>query len=80
MRGEIESQVDDMIKQGIIEKSSSPWASPVIMVPKADKKSWRFAVDYRQLNQHTIKMAGFVSKSGGFAENVVFELSQEVLA
>ena len=42
--------------QGVIERSSGPWASPLVPVRKKDG-SFRFAVDYRRINAVTIKDA-----------------------
>jgi hypothetical protein len=51
---EIENQVRDMLKSGVVRPSQSPYSSPVLLVRKADG-SWRMCVDYRALNKGTMK-------------------------
>lgn len=55
---EIARQIDSMLDQGIIRHSTSPWSSPLWIVPKktdaSNKKKWRLVVDYRKLNEKTI--------------------------
>ncbi|UYV82733.1 hypothetical protein LAZ67_22000691 [Cordylochernes scorpioides] len=46
---EIQNQVAEMLKHNIIEKSYSPFASPVTLVTKRDKTK-RFYIDFRKLN------------------------------
>ena len=50
----LRSQITEMPNDGVIEPSSSPWSSPVILVKKKDN-TWRFCVDFRKLNSLTTK-------------------------
>ncbi|XP_011859426.1 PREDICTED: uncharacterized protein LOC105556922 [Vollenhovia emeryi] len=57
-KDEINKQVDGLLKNNIVEYSSSPYNSPVWIVPKkpdsAGNKRWRMVIDYRLLNEKTI--------------------------
>jgi len=53
---EVERQVEELCKRGIAEPADSPWSSPVVLVRKKDS-TWRFCIDYRQLNAVTCQDA-----------------------
>jgi len=53
---EVKKHVRDLVSQGILRESCSPWASPAVIVIKKDG-SVRFCCDYRRLNKVTCKDA-----------------------
>jgi len=53
-KDEIEKQVAHLLKHHMIQRSNSPYASPVLLVNKKTGE-WRLCVDYRRLNAFTIK-------------------------
>ena len=48
----IKEEIEKMEKSGIIRKSYSPWASPVVIIDKKDG-SKRFCIDFRKVNDIT---------------------------
>jgi hypothetical protein len=53
-KSEIERQCEEMLQQGIIQRSTSEYSSLVLLVTKHDS-SWRFCVDFWALNAQTVK-------------------------
>jgi hypothetical protein len=58
VQGEMNKQIDEMLRNGLIEESSSPWSSPVMLakqVGRDGKLKYRFLADLRALNNVTKK-------------------------
>ena len=54
-REEIQRQIEHFLAVGRIRPSSSPWGAPVLFVPKKSGRGLRMCIDYRPLNQQTVK-------------------------
>lgn len=57
-KSEVKKQIDSMLDQNIIRHSTSPWSSPIWIVPKkmdnSGKRKFRIVIDYRKLNEKSI--------------------------
>lgn len=55
---DVETQIKEMLENGIIRHSTSPYSSPIWVVPKkqdaSGKRKVRVVIDYRKLNDKTI--------------------------
>jgi hypothetical protein len=54
LKDEIERQCDEILQLGIIRECTSTFTSSMLLVKKHDS-TWRFCIDYRELNQQTVK-------------------------
>lgn len=66
MQIEMETQVQKMLTEGIIQRSCSPYNAPLVLVKKKtedpSKLKWRLCVDYRKLNEITVNVASPVPR------------------
>ena len=50
----VQQEIETLEQAGIIKKSLSPWASPIVVVPKksgpGEPPRWRMCVDFRKIN------------------------------
>ncbi len=53
-RNWLKKKLDELLEKGIIRKSMSPWATPIVIISKKDG-SWRICLDFRKTNEVTKK-------------------------
>jgi O-acetyl-ADP-ribose deacetylase (regulator of RNase III) len=57
-QAEIDKQVNELLEDGVIAASDSPWNAPLLIVPKkvdaTGEQRYRVVVDYRKLNSITV--------------------------
>ena len=71
----IKEELTKLLNKGLIAPSQSPWSSPVVLMPKKNGK-WRLCIDYRRLNELTIKDAYSIP----FIEEILFSIGGKVEA
>ena len=54
---DLHRQIDDWLEADVIEPSISPWASALVPCKKKGSDKFRWAIDYRKLNNLTVKDA-----------------------
>lgn len=57
LRSVVSEQIQKLLETGVVRESSSPWTSPIWVVPKkmdnSGKQKYRIVIDYRKLNEKT---------------------------
>ena len=53
LRDEVNREIDAMLRDNIIEPSTAPYMSPIVVVKKSDGSN-RICIDYRKLNKVTV--------------------------
>ena len=54
IKSEVDKQIDQLLKDGKIRPSNSPFAHPIVCVAKKDSPDIRLCVDYKYINSGTI--------------------------
>ena len=80
----VQDEIEILEKAGIIAKSVSPWASPIVIVPKktapGEPPRRRMCVDYHMLNQLLPKVDKAHSKAKGVLTLVPLPKIDEIYA
>lgn len=54
LRNVMRKQIKELLDDGIVRKSKSPWCSAAWLIPKWGHEEYRMVIDYRQLNDVTV--------------------------
>ena len=65
----VREEIEKLVELGIVVASTSPWASPVVPVPKKDG-TVRVCIDYRKLNEVTVADPYYMSTMEEILERV----------
>ena len=80
----VQKELDTLEKAGVITRSVSPWASPIVIVPKrtalGEPPKKRLCVDYRVINSLLPKVNKAHSKAKGVLTLVPLPKSDEIYA
>ena len=57
------SEVDVLLKKGIIRESNSLWNSPIVVVKKPNSKDLRICLNYRKLNNVALRPTYYIPDS-----------------
>ena len=80
----VQEEIETLERAGVIAKSVSPWASPIVIVPKktapGEPPRRRMCVDYRMLNQLLPKVDKAHSKAKGILTLVPLPKIDEIYA
>ncbi len=55
LKEKVKDAVEQLVQDGWVEDTNSPWSAPIVPVPKSDG-SVRLCVDYRGVNKVTAQM------------------------
>ena len=69
---ELEKHILKLLEQGVIERTSSPYNSPVLCVAKPDSKETRFLLDCRAINERIVTNYNYIHD----AEHVIQRILQ----
>ena len=65
----VQQEIDTLEQAGVIKKSISPWASPIVVVPKksapGEPPRHRMCIDFRKLNELQPEVHHLDSETGG---------------
>ena len=51
----VQQEIETLEHVGVIKKSISPWANPIVIIPKkfapGEPPRWRMCIDFRKINE-----------------------------